>query len=445
MNLTTALAERIVNSQPDNAARDAARIGVQDFLAVSWPVLQGHVPDSGLPALRSVYGDGSVRSSTLLLGYASHALDYDDFHADFRGHPSVVILPALFAWQQQQAANIDDFFDAYAIGVEVAGRLGLAASQQHYALGNHNTATLGTVAVAAALARLLKLDASASATLLGIATTQASGLRAQFGSAVKPLHAGLAAERAVSAAQLTLAGFDGKQTGVIEAFLAAGSNGQAQPDRLVQSWGAPWRITTPGLEFKPFPTCAGTHSAAEATRLLRRTWLANGNSLESLLSNIQDISVAFPPGGDIAASVRVPRNGIEARFSLEYVMAAMLMYDDLRLQDFAEGDLNHDVMPLAAKVRRTPDESAPPDAINPALRFHLVTITLNDGTQLQQRRTRQQSLADGVDVAAKLHAALQPENAERQQALLRSSALLTSADLATLSDHFNRALRANKA
>lgn len=432
MSITAALAELIVHSQPNAAAREAAREGVKDFLAVSWPVLQGQVPDSGLPALRSVYADGSPRSQALLLGYAAHALDYDDFHADFRGHPSVVILPALFAWQQQQAAAIDDFLDAYAIGVEMAGRLGLAASQQHYALGHHNTATLGTIAAAAALARLLKLDVSATARLIGIATTQASGLRAQFGSAVKPLHAGFAAERAVSAAQLTLAGFDGKQDGVIESFLAANSSGQAQPEKLLSGWGEPWRIVTPGLEFKPFPTCAGTHSAAEAARILREAWLSSGQSLASLLDNITDISVAFPPGGDIAASVTSPTNGIEARFSLEYVIAAMLTYNDLRLEDFAEGDLNHAVLPLAAKVRRTPDESAPPDAINPALRFHLVTLTLLDGTQLQQRRTRQQSLADGVDVESKLRLALSQETGERLQQLQQSCALQTTADLASL-------------
>ncbi|NIE99308.1 MmgE/PrpD family protein [Pantoea sp. Acro-805] len=433
MNITSVLSEHIVHSQPNASARDAAREGVKDFLAVSWPVLQSQVPDSGLPALRSVYADGGPRSQALMLGYAAHALDYDDFHADFRGHPSVVILPALFAWQALHAAEIDDFLDAYAIGVEVAGRLGLAASQQHYALGNHNTATLGTIAAAAALARLLKLDVSDTATLLGIATTQASGLRAQFGSAVKPLHAGLAAERAVAAAQLTLAGFDGKQHGVIEAFLAASSNRQAQPERLVADWGMPWRIVSPGLEYKPFPTCAGTHSAAEAARLLRHSWLAEGLSLEALLDNITDISVAFPPGGDIAASITVPTNGIEARFSLEYVIAAMLIYDDLRLEDFAEGDLNHSVMPLAAKVRRTPDDTAPPDAINPTLRFHLVTLTLRDGTQLQQRRTRQQSLADGVDVEAKLRQALRHESEERRQMLQHCCKLHSSEDIAVIS------------
>jgi len=436
MTCTSALAERIVKSQPDALAREKAREGIRDFLAVSWPVLRSQVPDSGLPALRSVYGDGSVRSQALLLGYAGHALDYDDFHADFRGHPSVVILPALFAWHQSQpTADVEQFLDAYIIGVEMAGRLGLAASQQHYALGYHNTATLGTVAAAAALAKFLSLDESKTAVLLGIACTQASGLRAQFGSAVKPLHAGFAAERAVSAAQLALAGFDGKPEGVIEAFLTASSNGQAQPDNLLKDWGSPWRISAPGLEFKPYSTCAGTHSAAEAARTLRQQWLATGQSVESLLHEIVDITVAFPPGGDIAASVREPVNGIEARFSLEYVIAAMLIYNDLRLEDFAEGDLNREVLPLAARVRRTPDENAPPDTVNPALRFHEVTLSLRNGQKLRQRRTRQQSLADAVDVSAKLHAALKQETEQRQQQLWQSSKLLTTADLLTLSQH----------
>ena len=434
MSLTAALADAILSGQPDAPAREHAREGIRDFLAVSWPVLQGTVPDSGLPALRTLYSDGSVRSQALLLGYAGHALDYDDFHADFRGHPSVVILPALFAWQRVQPRSLEHFLDAYVTGVEMAGRLGLAVSQQHYALGYHNTATLGALAAAAALARLLGMKSDATATLLGLAATQASGLRAQFGSAVKPLHAGFAAERAVTAAHLTLAGIDGRQQGVIEAFIAASSADQAQPEKLLENWGSPWRISTPGLEFKPFPTCAGTHSAAEAARILRQQWLAAGKPLDALLSQIVDITVAFPPGGDIAASIRVPVNGIEARFSLEYVIAAMLIYGDLRLQDFAEGDLNHQVMPLAARVRRTPDQSAPPDALNPALRFHVITLTLADGTTLHQRRTRQQSLAEGVNVSSKLHQALGNASPE----LLAATALHSAAELQMLTGALTR-------
>ncbi|WP_312121801.1 MmgE/PrpD family protein, partial [Pantoea vagans] len=298
----------------------------------------------------------------------------------------------------------------------------------------HKPGTLGALAAAAALGRLLGRKGDATATLLGLAATQASGLRAQFGSAVKPLHAGFAAERAVTAAHLTLAGIDGRQQGVIEAFIAASSADQAQPEKLLENWGSPWRISTPGLEFKPFPTCAGTHSAAEAARILRQQWLAAGKPLDALLSQIVDITVAFPPGGDIAASIRVPVNGIEARFSLEYVIAAMLIYGDLRLQDFAEGDLNHQVMPLAARVRRTPDQSAPPDALNPALRFHVITLTLADGTTLHQRRTRQQSLAEGVNVSSKLHQALGNASPE----LLAATALHSAAELQMLTGALTR-------
>ncbi|MEZ3498582.1 MmgE/PrpD family protein [Pantoea sp. KPR_PJ] len=404
MSLTTQLSELIHHLHPDHAARQRAREGVQDFLAVSWPVLNRQVPDSGLPLLRTHYRDGGPASRALLLGYAGHALDYDDFHADFRGHPSVVILPALLAWVADTGAfDVTRFLDAYAVGVEMAGRLGLAMTQRHYTLGYHNTASLGTLAAAAALARFTQADAHQTSVLLGIAATEASGLRAQFGSAVKPLHAGFAAERAVRATQLALAGFRGQADGVLESFLAIGSADEAQPEKLSESWGAPWRIVEPGLEFKPFATCAGTHSAAEAARAIRERW---PDSPDALLCAIDRITVAFPPGGDIAASVRQPHNGIEARFSLEYVIAAMLIYGDVRMADVAEGEVNPQIMALAAKVSRQPDENAPPDAHDPSLRFHEVTLFLKSGETLRERRTRRQSLATPVDVAGKLQAAL---------------------------------------
>ncbi len=430
MTVTGRLAEKIISSQPDEQARQAARAGVCDFIAVCWPLMHQHIADSGLPILRQVFPEQNIARQALLLGYAGHALDYDDFHADFRGHPSTVILPALIAWCSfQPAYTANEFLDAYVIGVETAGRLGLAATQHHYTLGYHNTATLGTVAAAAALARLSRADAAQTATLLGIAATEASGLRAQFGSAVKPLHAGMAAERAVRATQLALAGFDGQQDGVIEALLAATTGGQALPDKLTAGWGTPWRIIRPGLEFKPFATCSGTHSAAEAARLIRRQWVEEYGEADSLITAIDSITVAFPPGGDIAASVRHPHTAIEARFSLEYVIAAMLLYDDLRMVDFAEGPVNPDIMALAAKVRRTPDDNAPPDAIDPSQRFHQVTLWLADGRQLSQRRTRQQSLAEPVDVREKLRLALQPETAETQQTVIDDCRLTDNSQL----------------
>ncbi|RWT16108.1 immunity protein [Raoultella planticola] len=407
MALTQALAALIVNALPSANARAKAREGLLDFLAVTLPVAQGDIDDPGLKSLRQVYRADDAHSRALRLGYAGHALDFDDFHPDFRGHPSTVILPALLALAAERPdIDGDRFLDAYAIGVEAAGRLGLAAGPQHYTLGFHSTATLGTIAAAASCARLVGADEQDTAVILGIAATQASGLRAQFGSAVKPLHAGLAAQAAVSATLLVQAGFHGQADKVLDGFLAACGAGEQKTEKLIADWGAPWRIVHPGLEFKPWPTCGGTHGAADAARAIRQEWLQRGKIVAALKQEVERIEVAFPPGGDIAASVRQPTNGIEARFSLEYVIAASLLRETLLLADFAPGPLDPEIAALAQTVIRRPDATAPPDELNPAARFHQVTVFLRTGETLQQRFTRQQSLAIPVNLTGKVRTCL---------------------------------------
>ncbi|WP_413740283.1 MmgE/PrpD family protein [Sodalis sp. RH14] len=408
--LTRRLATLIADTRPDETARGKSRAGVLDYLAVTLPVLLGRVADSGMVCLRRVYDGRDARTRALLLGYAGHALDYDDFHPDFRGHPSTVILPALFALAAEHpTVGAARFLDAYTVGVEAAGRLGLAAGRRHYAMGFHSTGTLGTLAATAAAARLVKADAGATAVMLGIAATQASGLRAQTGSAAKPLHAGLAAQAAVAACQLALAGFSGQPDGIIEDFLAASCGGQQDPDLLTDRWGEPWRIVTPGLEFKPYAACSGTHSAADAARRLRRQWLDSGHTLDALLDRLDHIEVAFPPGGDLAPSVRRPRNGMEARFSLEYVIAAGLLLDDLTLAEFAEGPVNPAISALAQRVSRCPDPLAPPDELDPSARFHQVTLFFHHDAPLRCKVTRRESLSHPVDLSHKLRRCLAGE------------------------------------
>lgn len=176
MSLTRALAALIVDTLPSADAREKARAGLLDFLAVTLPVTRGDIDDSGLKSLRQVYRANDAQSRALRLGYAGHALDFDDFHADFRGHPSTVILPALLALAAERAdIDGDRFLDAYVIGVEAAGRLGLAAGPRHYTLGFHSTATLGTIAAAAACARFVGAGARDTAVILGIAATRPRG------------------------------------------------------------------------------------------------------------------------------------------------------------------------------------------------------------------------------------------------------------------------------
>lgn len=417
------LAELIVHSTPSAEARGKARAGVLDYVSVALPIVTGAIEDKPLSSLLAVFSEPhNAQTMALLLGYAGHTLDFDDFHQQFHGHPSAVILPALFALARDCSSRLsvnkdelfdgEHFLDAYVIGVEVAGRLGLAAGPQHYQAGFHNTATLGTLAAAAAAARFMHADVAQTAMIIGIAATRASGLRAQFGSSVKPLHAGYAAEAAVIATKLVLAGFDGKSAQVIEAFLSSHGGGKQQPEKLTADWAQPWRIITPGLEFKPYPTCAGTHSAADAAFALRARWLADsGKPLNELTEDINHIVVAFPPGGDIAASVRNPATGIEARFSLEYVIAAVLLRDRLSLEDFDQRPVDEEIMALARKVIRQPDEAAPRDEIDPTQRFHEVTLSRKNGEIWATRVTRKQSVAKGVDQQLKLQGCLPKSSA----------------------------------
>ncbi|MFP9231038.1 MmgE/PrpD family protein [Pectobacterium cacticida] len=402
-DITAHLAHLVIHSEPSQDAIEAAREGVTDFISTALPIVQGAIFDSGLAPLKQVFSGTDSLTRSLILGYAGHVLDFDDYHPAFRGHPSTVILPALFALAAEDSSVTETaFLVAYVIGVETAGRVGLAGGPRHYSLGYHNTATLGAIAAAAAAARLAGATLEQTQTMLGIAATQAAGLRAQFGSAVKPLHAGLAAKAGLTAVKLGFAGFEGNKQRVIEAFLAAHGDRKQQPELLVANWGSPWRILSPGLEFKRYPTCGGTHSAAEAAFALREQWYQQNGADADLADAIEQITVTFPPGGDVAPFIRHATNGVEARFSLEYVIAAALMEGELKLAHFSEAPVDAGIAALADRVIRRADETAPPDELDPEARFHEVTLHLRNGSRLTQRITRKETSARPTDLRAKL-------------------------------------------
>ncbi|AGO55162.1 hypothetical protein ALQ63_03353 [Serratia plymuthica] len=404
--ITAQFTRLVLDTQPDDLALSAARRGLMDYFACALPIVHGALSDTGLAAVKSVFPPIGVENRALYFGYVSHSLDFDDYHPALRGHPTTVVLSALLALtgDRDDAAAL---LTAYAIGVEAAGRLGLAAGTQHYQLGFHSTATLGAVAASAAAARYLGLTQHQTQIALGLAATQAAGLRSQFGSAAKPLHAGLAARAAVNAVLLAQAGFAGQPEGVIDSLFSSHGDGRQRPDLLSADWGSPWRILQPGLEFKRYPTCGGTHSAAEAAFTLRERLLEQGIAAADIPAAISHIQVSFPPGADTAPHIRRPVNGVEARFSLEYVIADALYSGAVPLMHYGENPVDPMIAALAARVERHADLSAPPDEWDPELRFHRVTLTLHDGRQFSDIVTRKQTAARPTDVEAKLRSILQ--------------------------------------
>jgi len=288
------------------------------------------LPAAGGPAVCWL-GTGTVdaRSAALRNGTAAHALDFDDVSHQVKGHPSTVLFPALTALLDEgRAASGKDLVEAYLAGYYaqalLAGAVGVGA---HYRDGWHPTATLGVVGATVAGARLIGLPARQVSHAIGIAATTASGLRANFGSMTKPLHAGLAAANAVQALQLARAG------------MTASADALSGRDGLLQVFGRdrPSSATpiaydgVPRTNIKKYPCCYQLQRAADAALALRPQVRERGG-----LQSVRQITVTVEANGAGALKHHRPGTGLEAKFSAPFVIETMLTEGHLSLRQFTD-------------------------------------------------------------------------------------------------------------
>ncbi len=263
-------------------------------------------------------------------GTAAHAMDLDDWDMPAASHPSAVLVPAVLALGEERGADGRALLDAYIAGLEVLMRTGEAVNLLHYHRGWHTTSTLGTLAAAAACARLLGLDAPRAAHALSIATSMAAGFKSQFGSTTKPAHAGLAAKNGVLAACLAESGLTASAETLdsdwsILALLAGDdAPGFAGP---LSKLGAPLAILEHGLIVKRYPCCAYIHRAVDGLLSLRAE---HGLTAEGL----QQMRVSIPTKNKEILPFTLPKTPSEARFSMEYCLAAALDQGSLGERDF---------------------------------------------------------------------------------------------------------------
>ena len=286
---------------------DAARLVREDALA------QGGNPQA------TIVGDSartSVGQAALVNGTASHALDYDDVHFAFLGHPTVTVLPAVLALGERDGAGGRDLMTAFVAGVEVGSRVGAYVTEAHYTRGHHATGTLGTFAAAAASARMLGLDAETCATALGIAATQAAALKAMFGTMCKPLHAGKAAANGQHAALLAQRGFTSRDDAIECAQGFADTQSPCvEPEGVLEDLGE--RFHCRDFLFKYHAACYGTHASIEALSRLRQTHDIEAHSIEN-------VEIRVPTRNLKVCNIQEPRTGLEAKFSLRFVSAMTL-------------------------------------------------------------------------------------------------------------------------
>ncbi|UPW08072.1 MmgE/PrpD family protein [Gordonia terrae] len=313
----------------------------------------------------------SARSAALIDGTAAHALDYDDVDDAVIAHPSAVLVPVLVAAGLQQSANGPSLVDAFRAGVRVNRLLAEALGiREHYELGWHSTSTIGTVGAAAAVSRLLGLTPNQTRNALGIAGSLAAGSRRAFGTMTKPLHCGTAASNGLLAAQLARGGMtsDPDLLGGELGFIALhGSDAGFSP--------ADHDSDTPALNTKYFPCCYYTHSAAEAALTL---------SADSDTS-IVEVDVAVQPGGLAPLIHHRPADASQAKFSMEFVVAAALLRGEINLRTFDDTHVRAaDITDLIPRIQ-TRTVSSPPVGPRTDGPFAVVTITGADGRRQSAR------------------------------------------------------------
>ena len=327
---------------------------------------------------RVLFGElrAAARDAALVNAVAGHALDYDD--VGLQGHPSVVLVPALLAEGERLQASGAAVMRAYVAGYEVWAELIARDADVHHLKGWHPTGVFGTVAAAAAVAALRGLGAERTRHALGLAASMASGLIANFGSMAKPLHAGNAAAHGIDAVDLADAGMTAAPD-VLEhhaGYLAALSPaGRVDRSPLLAPPGRGLRIETLGLTIKKYPMCFATHRVIDAALDLVRADDVSPEQVQSVHATI---------GAAQAAMLRnhAPQSSLEAKFSLEFAVAAALVARKVGLAELDNGFIRRpDVQALLDRVHLSTTDSVCATEPTLAASDRLVILTC-DGRQL---------------------------------------------------------------
>ena len=322
----------------------------------------------GLSRLISNGKEVSAKSAAFVNGTIGHALDYDDTHFLFTGHPTASAFPTALALGEELGSSIDEIMLAYMCGVEISTRLGHILGYSHYNKGFHQTATSGAFGATLVASKLLKLDAKQIENALGIVSTRSSGLKSQFGTMGKPFHAGIAASNGIEAAKLSKLGFVSCENGIEcnQGFLKTHAWDETMPEAAINGLGQDFLF--PEIKYKFHACCHGLHAFLEALDELKTKNNFNPDSIEKF-------SIQTQPSWLQVCNIDSPKTGLEAKFSYR-LTAAMSIHgvDTGRLDSYNdEICFNEKIVETRDKVEVIPnDKMTNTEAL----------IELKDGTEI---------------------------------------------------------------
>lgn len=398
--VTRAIAEFVVTAPAHPLDADSERMAVRAFIdTIGVAVAGAHEPvvRSTRNVLLPGSGHGTAKHGATLLttgekapaaqaamvnGTAGHALDFDDHLSDVNGHPSVVLVPAILASAEENALSGSALLEAYVIGHQVMCAVAAALPvRAHWTHGWHATQTVGVIGVAAAIARLEGLTIGETQSALGIAASMAAGSRQNCGFGVKPLHAGMAASNGLLAARYGAAGIDADPN-QLEAPLGYFHVFGFDPDlsKVAEVLDERWTVTTRGMNVKRYPACYAVHPAGDAALELR--------SAENLRhEDIREIRITVQPTGLTGPIHHRPTTGNQAKFSIEYTVAAALVDGTLDLDTFTDAHVTDEAIQDLIPKTHIAESAVPPAGPGEYEKWYAtVGVETTDGRSLIARK-----------------------------------------------------------
>lgn len=359
MNITARLAQDLFMIQDlSEKDKEQLRTLIIDYFAAAYAgykqnrvfneaVEQVVYPQGGAEVSFVLFQDRKypARIAAFMNSLYGHGAELDDGNKKAAGHAGVHLIPAVFALADQLSSSDEDVLVALATGYEAYIRISSAAQPGLVARGFHSTGMAGTLACAAACARLYHLDAQGIEDAIALATTMTGGLLSYGDSrpAIKPLNPGKAAENGIFAAMLANAGVQGP-TQALE-----GQNGWFHAvtdevhDEFLESAG---HLLLHDCYFKLYPSCRHTHCGIDAAVALHNKVIGR---------EIERVNVYIYPNAIKLAGIKIPKDQDETKFSIQYTLACALLYGSYGIADMNPPRLMPEVLAMIEKIKLVPD------------------------------------------------------------------------------------------
>src|SRR5580692_2496308 len=346
MEETKALATYVLSSRIEDIPQDVrheARRAILNYVGCALGGSADQAVDIAIRALGPYAGEptasvlGRVERldplhASLMNGISSHVYDYDDTTPKNYSHPTSPVASALFAYASVNKVSGRDFMEAFITGFEAEMRIGNAVYPAHYDVGWHITGTAGVFGAAAAIGKLLGLARHQMVWNIGLAATQAAGIREMFGSMAKSFHPGRAAQNGYSAALLARAGF------------TAGEHGLEGPRGFAAVQAASYDLSkiTAGLDtdyelrantYKPFPCGIVNHPTIDGAIQIHDEHRRAPESIVAVRLRVAPLVL------DLCNQTNITK-GLQGKFSVYHGAAIGLVRGRAGIQEYTDEAVN---------------------------------------------------------------------------------------------------------